>query len=258
MILRKPHETKTPRGNALLFMLLRWMPIPKPVPMWMSASVFSLLLASMLAVLAASSAVYAQEGGELAAAKRLVAQGQVAGYYRLGRVYELGREVEKDLFEAARQYQVAAEMDHHEAQFSLGLLLTGAVKDAPRSPRKSFEWFSKAADGGHMRAGYFLAMSFESGVGTEPNSERAFEWYRRAATSGDAEAMEALARMYEEGAGIRQNLANAYAWNHVAGVRGFDGAEERATQLEAQMDREEIQRGKKLSRSLVKKYGRVP
>lgn len=252
MILRKSHEAETPRCNASLL---------GRMPMWLSASVLSLALTSAItaiAVLAASSAAYAQGGGELAAAKRLVAQGQAAGYYRLGRVFELGREVEKDLFEAARQYQIAAEMDYIEAQFALGLLLTGAVTDAPRSPRKSFEWFSKAADGGHSRAGYFLAMSFETGVGTEPNSERAFEWYRRTATSGDAEAMAALARMYAEGAGIRRNLANAYAWNHVAGVRGFGGALQRATQLEAQMDREEVKRGKKLSRSLMKKYGRVP
>lgn len=200
----------------------------------------------------------AQGSGELVVATRLADSGEVSGYYRLGRAYELGREVDKDLFEAARQYQVAAEQGHVEAQFSLALLLAGAVPNSPRSPQKSFEWFSAAAQQGHTRAAYFLALSYESGTGVEANSEQAFEWYRRSAKDGNGEAMNALARMYAAGAGIRLNLANAYAWNEVAGVRGYVLAPRYRAQLEAKMNEEELVRGKKLVRRLMKKYGRPP
>lgn len=179
----------------------------------------------------------------------------VAGYYRLGRDYELGRGVEKDLFEAARQYELAARQGHVEAQYSLALLFVGAVPDSPRSLQKSFRWFGEAARSGHERAAYFLAMSFQNGVGTDRNSEKAFEWYRRSAMSGNGEAMNALARMYAAGAGIRLNLANAYAWNEVAGAQGYDLAQRFKAGLVADMSEEEIARGETLVGGLMKKYG---
>ncbi len=200
----------------------------------------------------------ARGDGELAAATQLAKDGRAEGYYRLGRVHELGQEVDKDLFEAARQYQLAAERGHVEAQFALGLLLTGAVPDSPHSARESFDWFEKAAQQGHAKAAHFLAMRYETGAGTEQNSERAFEWYRRASIGGNSESMSALARMYATGAGIRMNLANAHAWNRVAGARGFEGAQQYAAELEARMSEEDIARAGRLVGGLMKKYGGPP
>lgn len=205
-----------------------------------------------------TSRALAQGVGEFMSTSGLATADQTQEYYRLGRVYELGREVEKDLFEAARQYQLAAERGHVEAQFSLGLVLTGAVPNSPRSARKSFHWFKKAAQQGHPMAAYFLAMSYETGAGTEPNGEQAFEWYRRAALGGSSLAMNALAHMYATGAGIRMNLANAYAWNQVAGARGFEAAERYAAKLEARMSEDDLARARKLVRSLMKKYAGSP
>jgi TPR repeat protein len=199
-----------------------------------------------------------QESQELAEATQLANAGQATGYYRLGRLYELGREVEKDLYEAARQYQLAAELGHAESQFALGLVLTGALPDSPRSARKSFNWFDKAAQQGHPMAAYFLAMSYETGVGTEPDGEQAFAWYRRAAMSGSSQAMNAVAHMYATGVGIRLNLANAHAWNQVAGARGFEGAARYAAKLEARMSEEDLALARKLVRGLMKKYGGAP
>lgn len=189
------------------------------------------------------------------AAERFEEDADAAGYYRRGRAYELGQNVDKDLFEAARQYQLAAQRGHLEAQFSLALLLVGAVPDSPRNPRKSFEWFSQAAQRGHGRAAFFLALSYQTGAGTETSSEKAFEWYRRSATHGSGEAMNALARMYAAGDGILLNLPNAYAWNEVAYVRGYELATQYRASLEDRMSREDLVRGKKLMRGLMKKYG---
>jgi hypothetical protein len=216
-----------------------------------------MILLSALAF-APSSQARARESDEFAEATKLASQGQASGFYRLGHLYELGREVERDLYEAARQYQHAAQLGHAEAQFALGLVLTGALPDSPRSARKSFNWFSKAAQQGHPRAAYFLAMSYETGAGTEPNAERAFEWYRRAAKSGNSRAMNALAQMYATGAGIRTNLANAHAWNQVAGARGFEGAERYAADLEARMSEQDLALARKLVGGLMKKYAGAP
>ncbi|MBW2723794.1 MAG: sel1 repeat family protein [Deltaproteobacteria bacterium] len=205
-----------------------------------------------------STQARARESQEFAEASQLANAGQATGYYRLGRLYELGREVEQDLYEAARQYQLAAELGHAESQFALGLVLTGALPDSPRSARKSFNWFNKAAQQGHPMAAYFLAMSYETGVGTVPDGEQAFAWYRRAAMNGSSQAMNAVAHMYATGAGIRLNLANAHAWNQVAGARGFEGAARYAAKLEARMSEEDLALARKLVRGLMKKYGGAP
>ena len=209
-------------------------------------------------VLDAGGARSVEIGGDLAPSKVGVGISQISGYYRLGRDYELGREVEKDLYEAARQYELAAKQGHAEAQYALALILVGAVPESPRSPQKSFRWFGEAARKGHVRAAYFLGLSYQNGAGAEVDGEKAFEWFRRAAMGGDGEAMNALARMYATGAGIRQNLANAYAWNEVAGARGYDLAQQFKAKLVAGMSEEEVARGKKLVHSLMKKYGGSP
>lgn len=196
----------------------------------------------------------AQESDEFAIATRLANAGQPAGYYRLGRVFELGADVEKDLFEAARQYQVAAEQGHVEAQYSLGLILSGAVPDSPHNARKSFHWFHEAAKQGHAMSAYFLAMCFESGNGTDASPELAFEWYRRGAVGGNGASMNALARMYATGAGIRENLPNAYAWNEVAAASGYQGADAYRVKLETELSSEQLAKAKRLSRALLKKY----
>ena len=215
-------------------------------------------LAALVAAVSVCGIASAELDGEFARATQPQDDDQIAGYYQLGLAYEFGRKVEKDLFEAARQYQLAAEQGHVEAQFSLALLLAGAVSNSPRSPQKSFAWFGEAARGGHARAAYFLALGYQTGAGTDSSSEKAFQWYRRSALGGNGEAMNALARMYAEGDGIRLNLSNAYAWNEVAGVRGYDLAQQYRDQLEAKMSREELALGKKLMRRLMKKYAGGP
>jgi hypothetical protein len=218
----------------------------------------SCALLFLAVVLDAGGATSVEIGADLALSKEEVGAEQLSGYYRLGRDYELGREVEKDLYEAARQYELAAKQGHAEAQYALALILVGAVPESPRSPRKSFRWFGEAARKGHVRAAYFLALSYQNGAGTEVDSEKAFEWFRRSAMGGDGEAMNALARMYTTGAGIRQNLANAYAWNEVAGARGYELAQQFKTKLVGGMSEEEVARGEKLVHSLMRKYGGSP
>lgn len=196
----------------------------------------------------------AQDGDELAIATRLAEAGHAAGYYRLGRVYELGTDVAKDMFEAARNYRVAAEKGHVDAQYALGLILSGAVPQSPHDAHESFTWFQKAANQDHPMASYFLAMCFESGNGTAPNPALAFEWYRRAAQGGNAAAMNALSRMYATGAGIRVNLPNAYAWNEVAAASGFEAAIDDRERLAKRLDAKELARAEKLARALSTKY----
>jgi TPR repeat protein len=193
--------------------------------------------------------------GEFERATRAAETGSASGFYRLGRLYETGREVERDLFEALRLYEEAAERGHVEAQFSAALLMLGAVPESPRSPQRAFQWLTRAADNGHSMAAYFIAMSYEAGEGVAANSEKAFEWYRRAAQDGNGGAMNGLARMYASGAGVRMDLARAFAWNQASGTRGHEGWQVLDSELAAKMNDQEHRNGERFAKSLIAKYG---
>ena len=218
----------------------------------------SLIVASMMlfCVVLTSGPGELHAGGaeEFAVATRLAESGQPEGFYRLGRVYELGREVDKDLFEAARQYTVAAEQGHAEAQFSLALILTSVVPDAPENERKSFNWFNSAARQNHPMAAYFLAMSYESGIGTAQSSNLAFTWYQRAANAGIPEAMNALAHMYATGSGTPIDLPNAYAWNEAAAANDYAPAKTYRAHLESQLTPEALTHAMNLASPLLDKF----
>ncbi len=192
----------------------------------------------------------------VAAAIARAQTGDAEGFYRLALVHEQGRGTARDLVEARRQYEKAAELGHVESQFALGLLLLGALPESEgaRDEAKAFHWFEKAANQGHARAAFFLALSLESGVGTSPDLERAFDWYRRAAIRGEPQALPAVSRMYADGAGIGADLAHAHAWNQLALSRGVEGAKSFEAELEASMSPGQLERADALAEDLIRKY----
>jgi TPR repeat protein len=189
-------------------------------------------------------------------ARRLADAGQPEGLYQLGRFYEVGREVARDPMQAARRYESAAELGHVEAQYSLGLLLTGADPGVPRSSGRSVEWFEEAAMQGHPSAQYFLALNLEAGVDGEPSPEVAFEWYRQASMQGHARAMGAVARLCAEGPGaLQRDLVKAHAWSRVAANAGDDASLLRSRTLEGEMSAEQIANAHQMAESLMTRYG---
>ncbi|MEQ1653095.1 MAG: caspase family protein [Hyphomicrobium sp.] len=100
------------------------------------------------------------------------AEGLPAAMYRVGRAYDKGRGVSKDLLEAARWYGRAAEAKYPTAMASLGTM-------------------------------------HEFGEGAAPNLVEALRLYRAAADEGDAAGMTSLAYLYSQGKGVARNQAEA-------------------------------------------------
>jgi len=76
--------------------------------------------------------------------------------YELGRSYEKGNGVARDLQQAALHYCTAARAGHAEAAFSLGwMFYTG--KGAPSDRTQAALWFRKAAQDGHRTARRMLS-----------------------------------------------------------------------------------------------------
>ena len=98
------------------------------------------------------------------------------------------REQLNDIYEAAvRQSRLAAEKGDAEAQFALGRgyeLGSGVPKDLEQAA----QWYRKAAEQGHSEAQYHLGLCYEFGSGVPKNLEQAAKWYRKATGEGHFEA----------------------------------------------------------------------
>ena len=69
----------------------------------------------------------------------------------------------------------------------------------PRDGTKAVEWFRKAAEQGHIRAQYNLAILYHIGFGVRQNDAKAEEWFSKAAERGHGAAKTTLIFMRENG-----------------------------------------------------------
>lgn len=75
----------------------------------------------------------------------------------------------------------------------------------PADFAKAVEWYTKAADAGHIGAMKNLAALYYEGKGVEQNYQKALSLYKRAADAGDVGAMTSVAGMYLDGKGVPQD-----------------------------------------------------
>ena len=78
-------------------------------------------------------------------------QGDVKAQHWLGDMYYYGKGVSKDLEEALRWYEKAAENEHAQAQYWLGRMYYYG-KGVPEDHEKASYWWKKAAENGHVGA----------------------------------------------------------------------------------------------------------
>ena len=171
--------------------------------------------------------------------------------YQIGKLYEEGRYVEKNLDKAKEWYKSAgwkgerwrsdynswewsvendsqsssakayfaflcidAEQGITEAQEKLGDAYYYA-RGIERDYSKAAEWYLKAAQQGNTYSQYSLAQMYEEGKGVEKNINVAIEWYKKVDNQGGfwtTYAISALGRIYEEGKDVERDLNEARKW----------------------------------------------
>jgi TPR repeat protein len=133
--------------------------------------------------------------------------GHTRAMTHLGQLNENGVEIPRDLADAARWYEKAARLGDVAAMSSLAHLLrqTG-------DPVAAASWYEKAAAQGLASAMNALGEFSEAGLGVTQDYARARGWYRNAAELGDADAMGNLGALLESGRGGPQNLQVAKEW----------------------------------------------
>ncbi|MCI5780053.1 MAG: sel1 repeat family protein [Lentisphaeria bacterium] len=113
------------------------------------------------------------------------------GAYYLGRCYDYGRGVPKDMTEAVKWFRKAAEQGVAEAQFLLGASYAFG-RGVPKDMTETVKWFRKAAEQGDAKAQYNLGVCYANGDGVKQDYSEAVKWLGKAAAQGNKQTAEVL------------------------------------------------------------------
>ncbi|HKQ29716.1 MAG TPA: tetratricopeptide repeat protein [Burkholderiales bacterium] len=107
--------------------------------------------------------------------------GDLEAQHILGRMYEKGTGVSRDLEAAFKWYSRAAEKGHAASQRRVAAAYYWGLGGVSKDDVKAFEWFKRAAEGGDKRAQKQMAEAYRRGLGGLPKDEKlAREWAERA------------------------------------------------------------------------------
>ncbi len=175
--------------------------------------------------------------------------------YEAGKMYKNGIGFVQDLVRAKYWFEQAAENGNTDANRALASLtaakqiingkqslpqplLTEAQSGDPskqynaamtllnkgKEAKTSIQWFTLAANQGHINAQKQLATIFSNGKVIERDLFTAATWLKMAAEAGDADSQYALADMYKKGLGVDKSNSLAVKWYRVAARQGHRSA----------------------------------
>ena len=90
----------------------------------------------------------------------------------------------------------------------------------PKNLEEAFKWFQKAANLGESSAQFNVGMMYQKGEGVKQDLAEAAKWYRKSAEQGKASAQLNLGMMYISGRGVRQNIDEGAKWLSKAADQG--------------------------------------
>lgn len=177
----------------------------------------------------AKPAAHSDEGGP----DELFQRGETAFYGEGGRGGA-------NYLEALRLYMAAADAGHVQAMFRIARLHEEG-RHLDRNPTLAVQWYKRAADLGNTQAMVRLALMHALGQGVEKSPAEAIRWLRQAANQNDGVAMLNLAKMHDEGVGVEKDprAAAAYlldglkagAWVALEQAKGLSESTRREVQL---------------------------
>ena len=167
--------------------------------------------------------------------------GDMQAVYEMGRVFHLGSaSARQDFTRAFRLYRLAAEAEHADAQFHLGMLYSTGNGIPYRAKRgiggfanmkraynvEAVKWYGKAAGNGHGEAAFYLGNLYAAGsIELKQDYELALKWYRKADSLGNIDALNNLGYLHDEGLGTRRDRVKARDYYTRAAEAGHAGAQ---------------------------------
>lgn len=109
----------------------------------------------------------------------LAKDGNVKAMYDVGKLYERGRGVVRDISKAAEFFQQSASAGNPSAQARLGILYFEG-RGVKQNYKKALSLLNSAANKNIPSAQYQLANMYELGTGVKQNLSKAIFWYKKA------------------------------------------------------------------------------
>lgn len=176
---------------------------------------------------------YKQYPTALAEFQNLADQGNVAALYHLGRMYQNGWGVPRNIPQAVSYFQAADDSFYLPASAQLGKILLRGGDGVGANPVQAVHLLKKAALAGDSDAAFELGNASIAGLGGDVDFNHAFGFYLIAALKGNQKAQFQLSQMYLVGRGIPQNHQKALLWMTRSANQGYVRAQlELAHQLE--------------------------
>lgn len=131
-------------------------------------------------------------------ARRAAESGYPPGQFELGRCYEDGVGVPRQLDEAIRLYEASADAGYPQGALALALRYH-LGQDIPVDSIRAFHYITRAIELGSAYAPFELATWYEQGHGVATDLSLARHWYEVAAEGGSALACLRLSTAYSFG-----------------------------------------------------------
>ena len=129
----------------------------------------------------------------------------------IGKMYEQGSELPKDVHLATDWYKKAAQGEPSQSRSEAETRLAEIYLDADNY-REALPWCVALAKEGRPGGAFCLGHIYQNGLGVNQDLKEAFRWYERGAVGGSGASMLALGRMYEDGQGTKANRVEAMVW----------------------------------------------
>jgi TPR repeat protein len=139
-------------------------------------------------------------------------RGSALAQRRLGAYYTEGKWVERDLKLAAELYEAAARQNDEYAAYHLGLACENGNSAVTKDLAEAIRWYQVAADAGLTAAQHKLGICHAHPDNPHRDLQVAAMWFHKAADGGARASMEHLARIYALGEGVDPNLEKAAYW----------------------------------------------
>jgi TPR repeat protein len=143
------------------------------------------------------------------------------------------------------------------AQFNLGVMYyMGEAGKQDYAQAK--QWFEKATAQNNPRAEFNLGVMYYRGEGMAIDAKKALDLFTKAAEQNFNEAQFNVAVMLAKGEGTPQDIARAYAWFMLAKENGNPRVDETISELEKQMNAEQIAIVRKAAAEIKKTLIKAP
>ena len=174
---------------------------------------------------------YQQYPTALAEFQALAEQGNASALFYLGRMYQNGWGVPRNIQQAARYFKAADESFYLPASAQLGKILLRGAEGVSPNPTQAIHLLKKAALAGDIEATFELGNAALDERNGNINYNHAYGFYLIAALHGEKRAQFQLSQMYLAGRGIPQDYQKALTWMSRSANQGYIRAQSELAKL---------------------------